>query len=106
MHQVPEALQRRAIDERAWQAEPRLLEMQVAGSGTDVLDVLRQDGSQELAGRGSGACGPRAAARNLPSVVPARRNRCEARSHGCANGRLRLQVVSTRTMFRVVFTPS
>src|SRR5438876_6539438 len=53
LHQVPEALQRRAIDQRARQAAPRLPEMQVAGGGADVLDVLRQDRSQELAGRGS-----------------------------------------------------
>src|SRR6266704_5993914 len=51
LHQVPEALQRRAIDQRA-QAAPRLPEMQVAGGGADVLDVLRRDRSQELTGRG------------------------------------------------------
>src|SRR2546426_6873572 len=50
LHQVPEALQLRAIDQRARQAAPRLPEMQVAGGGADVLDVLRQDKSQELAG--------------------------------------------------------
>jgi len=50
LHQVPEALQPRAIDQRARQAAPRLPEMQVAGGGADVRDVFRQDGSQELAG--------------------------------------------------------
>src|SRR2546425_5177334 len=70
--------------------------MQVAGSGADVLDVLRQDGSQELTGRGSGACGARAAAPNLPSVVPDPRHRGEARGHGRANDQLGLQVLSLR----------
>src|SRR6266568_2417839 len=85
LHQVPEALQLRAIDQRARKAAPCLPEMQVAGGGADVLDVLRQDRSQELAGRGPSACGVRAAARDLPSVVPDPRNCGEARSHGRAN---------------------
>ncbi len=55
LHQVPEALQLRAVDQPARQAAPRLPEMQVAGSGADALDVFRQDGSQELAGRCSSA---------------------------------------------------
>jgi len=79
--------------------------MQVAGGGADVLDVLRQDRSQELAGRGPSACGVRAAARNLPSVVPDPRNCGEARSHGRANDQLGLQVLSLRKTFRVIFTP-
>src|SRR2546428_8967719 len=104
LHPLPEALQRRAIDPRA-QAAPRLPEMQVAGGGADVLDVLRQDRSQELTGRGPSARGVRAAARNLPSVVPDLRNRGEARSHGRANDQLGLQVLSLRRTFRVIFTP-
>src|SRR2546426_220013 len=95
LHQVPEALQRRAIDQRARQAAPHLPEMQVAGGEADVLDVLRQDRSQELTGRGPSACGVRAAARN----------RGEARSHGRANDQLGLQVLSLRKTFRVIFTP-
>src|SRR5438128_1325521 len=95
LHQVPEALQRRAIDQRARQAPPHLPEMQVAGGEADVLDVLRQDRSQELTGRGPSACGVRAAARN----------RGEARSHGRANDLLGLQVLSLRKTFRVIFTP-
>src|SRR5437870_13192030 len=102
LHQVPEALPLRAIDQRARQAAPRLPEMQVAGSGADVLDVLRQDRSQELTGRGSSACGVRAAARNLPSVVPDPRHRGEARGHGRANDQLGLQVLSRRKTFRVI----
>jgi len=101
---VPEALQRRAIDQRA-QAAPRLPEMQVAGGRADVLDVLRQDRSQELTGRGPSACGVRAVARNLPSVVPDPRNRGEARSHGRPTDQLGLQVLSLRKTFRVIFTP-
>ena len=79
--------------------------MQVAGGRADVLDVLRQDRSQELTGRGPSACGVLAAARNLPSVVPDPRNRGEARSHGRANDQLGLPVLSLRKSFRVIFTP-
>ena len=49
LHQVPEALQLRANDERARQAASHLPEMQVTGGGADLLDVLRPDGSQDLA---------------------------------------------------------
>src|SRR5207245_11002792 len=39
------------VEQRARTA-PRLPEMQGAGGGADVLDVLRRDRSQELTGRG------------------------------------------------------
>src|SRR5439155_13013294 len=69
LHQVPEALQRRAIDQRA-QAAPRLPEMQVAGGRADVLDVLRQDRSQELTGRGPSASAALLAIRLWDPRVP------------------------------------
>jgi hypothetical protein len=44
--------------------------MQVPSGGTDVLDVLRQDGSQELAKRGPAPCGTLSGPRWTPRRPP------------------------------------